>query len=741
MILKSFQNSRVDELFKRSLNLLKNSENKIITFQSPTGSGKTIMMAEYCLRLSDYLKHKHNICFIWIAPHELHRQSKKKLENYYKNSRILKCSFFEDLSKNEIRNNEILFLNWESINKKDNKIFADGDEKYNLKEVLKNTSKKNRKVILIIDESHHTSTSIISKNLINLFNSQLSIEVSATPKVSNRDDMVKVSNEEVMESCLIKKTIIINEKFKNILNGDKIISDLKKGSDNFVLDHALQKRTTIFKEYKKNKSEVNPLLLIQLPNERKGNEKNQITKIEKYLKDKHNITTQNGKLAIKLSGKLINDKNISKNNDEAEVLIFKQAIAIGWDCPRAQILVLFRDLKSFAFKTQTIGRIMRMPETNAGKKYYSNDLLNQAYIYTNVSDLNLEDELAKNFITTNVGSKIKNTHLKLKSSSRVRHREKDRLTPKFIEIFLAEANKYSLKKKININKQTVNRKLIADHKEKSVDNLDKRKITGSKKVIISNNEELQQAYDDFINISLSPLFPQERSIGYVKDSINNFFNKEFGIDFKFEGSKIQRIVLSKENIDNFINIIDITKEKFKLIAEKRDQEIKEINDWNIPEIIPFSKDAIYIKEKKSIIKPFYNEPWKTEIEFIKFLDKSKTVDWWFKNGSGDSKYFAIPCKKNNDIELFYIDFIVFFKNQTIGLFDTKSGSTIEKKHTAHKNDGLLEYIKNQKKIKLIGGIITNSDQNNYQKRWLVFNKKGKYLDSKDLNNWDTLNFN
>ena len=60
-----------------------------------------------------------------------------------------------------------------------------------------------------------------------------------------------------MESCLIKKTIIINEKFKNILNGDKIISDLKKGSDNFVLDHALQKRITIFKEYKKNKDPLN----------------------------------------------------------------------------------------------------------------------------------------------------------------------------------------------------------------------------------------------------------------------------------------------------------------------------------------------------------------------------------------------------------------------------------------------------------------------------------------------------
>ena len=41
--------------------------------------------------------------------------------------------------------------------------------------------------------------------------------------------------------------------------------------------------------------------------------------------------------------------NIEKPDDSTEVLIFKQAIALGWDCPRASILVLFRDWKSFKF--------------------------------------------------------------------------------------------------------------------------------------------------------------------------------------------------------------------------------------------------------------------------------------------------------------------------------------------------------------------------------------------------------
>ena len=69
----------------------------------------------------------------------------------------------------------------------------------------------------------------------------------------------------------------------------------------------------------------------------------------------------------------------AKNENEVEVMILKQAIALGWDCPRAQILVLFRDWKSITFSIQTVGRIMRMPEIKKGHyknifmKYCSNN--------------------------------------------------------------------------------------------------------------------------------------------------------------------------------------------------------------------------------------------------------------------------------------------------------------------------------------------------------------------------------
>ena len=155
------------------------------------------------------------------------------------------------------------------------------------------------------------------------------------------------------------------------------------GSDALVLEDALKKRADLQKTYKKNKIKVNPLLLIQLPPSKLSQEEIQKKRIIELLDKKHDISVSNGKLAIYLSNEKTNLEKVEDNTNKVEVLIFKQAISIGWDCPRAQVLLLFRDWKSFTFSIQTIGRIMRMPEPLIG--HYQDESLNQAYIYTNLA--------------------------------------------------------------------------------------------------------------------------------------------------------------------------------------------------------------------------------------------------------------------------------------------------------------------------------------------------------------------
>ena len=111
--------------------------------------------------------------------------------------------------------------------------------------------------------------------------------------------------------------------------------------------------------------------------------------VETYL-ETQGITYDNGKLGIRLADakSKINLDGIEELDNEVEYLIFKQAIALGWDCPRACILVMFRDIKSTSFKLQTVGRILRMPEAS----HYSEPEMNQAYVFTNLEKITIDPD-------------------------------------------------------------------------------------------------------------------------------------------------------------------------------------------------------------------------------------------------------------------------------------------------------------------------------------------------------------
>src|SRR3989338_11704139 len=109
-----YQEDLVDKLVIQANELLERSGPKTCIFKAPTGSGKTIMMAELLSRLVENRKDGKAFSFIWAAPRKLHNQSKEKLERYYEDSRVLQCSNIEDLTDKMIQQDEILFLNWES---------------------------------------------------------------------------------------------------------------------------------------------------------------------------------------------------------------------------------------------------------------------------------------------------------------------------------------------------------------------------------------------------------------------------------------------------------------------------------------------------------------------------------------------------------------------------------------------------------------------------------------------------
>ena len=243
MQLKIYQEDAIEELLEKTKKLLTYSGGKKLVFKAPTGSGKTIVMAEFLKRLVDDREMKKSLSFIWTAPRQLHTQSREKLEKYFEESRVLKCSFFEDLQDRKIDENEILFFNWESINKKNkNTIVRENEQEFYLSKVLERTIEEGRKIILIIDEAHHHATSEISQRLIGDIEPKLTVEISATPVITNPDAMVNVPLEEVKAEGMVKKAVVLNEKFINLLKEGKIKTELSSGSEELVIDASLKKR-------------------------------------------------------------------------------------------------------------------------------------------------------------------------------------------------------------------------------------------------------------------------------------------------------------------------------------------------------------------------------------------------------------------------------------------------------------------------------------------------------------------
>ncbi|MBU1130928.1 DEAD/DEAH box helicase family protein [Patescibacteria group bacterium] len=735
---KNYQEKAIVKLKQEVNDFLDAEGNKICIFKSPTGSGKTLMMAEFLKRLIDSRIDGKEFSFIWIAVNKLHDQSRNSLKKYYDQFGVgLKCSYFEDLDERKISENEILFLNWASINKKGNIYVRENERDNNLSNIVARTKDDGRIIILIIDESHRNAETEKSKELIEDIGPKITIEVSATPQLKGVFRGVEVELKDVKDEGMIKKEIVINPGFESY-KLDKKLAD--KTADEIVVEAGLKKRAELAKLYEAVGSNVNPLMLIQIPDTRQGmiDKKDAVVQ----LLGKYGITTENGRLAIYLSDKdsKINLENIEKNENEVEVMIFKQAIAVGWDCPRAAILVLFREWKSMIFSIQTIGRIMRMPE----HEHYKNTELNLGYVYTSLSNIGIAEDIAKEYITVFEGKRcVDYKDINLTSYHSKRFREETRLSSDFVPIFFQAADELKLKDRISLKHSIVDTRLIASGKIYDVDKETKSIEKKGTLDIPKNEVELQNAFDSFARENLAPFAPEKRSIKRINDSIYKFFGAARDED---RWPEIQAIVLAEENRQAMIDVINQAKELYQEVVGKgKHKVIQNDEPWNVPPTINYNLTFVKKDYKRSIIQPYYaktkgtnnlslfEEDSAVEIAFIEYLEKAKQVKWWFKNGRQDGSYFAVPYVENGQEKPFYLDFVAMLNDGRISLFDTKGG--IYARTAKERAEGLAEYIamENKKGKKLFGGIVLK-DKNSWR-----YNDSKKYsYDPNNLKDWKFL---
>lgn len=775
----AYQQKAVTELVDKTIRLLNlgGQRNKLV-FEATTGAGKTVMACQMLAGLMDELHDRgdsryQEVAFIWFAPRKLHIQSYEKLKGAFEETRTLRPVMFDELDQNEgIRPGEILFVNWESVNKENNVMVREGDCSLSLYEITDRTKEEfGLPIVAIIDEEHMfwSKTADKSAAVLDRINPTVEIRISATPKTANPKEKVTVYRQDVIAAEMIKKEVVLNPEIE--LN----FSDELELNANLI-KAALDKRNQIAEAYKAVGSNVNPLLLIQLPNDTKESMTAEDTaiadQVKKYLEVMCGITTDNHRLAVWLAGEKENLTDLEKPDNLTEVLLFKEAIALGWDCPRAAVLLIFRKLQSDQFTIQTVGRIMRMPE----QKHYQKEILNSGYVFTDIAKDKIQIVTAdagyilNNTITAHRRENLKNVNLPSSYTERP-NVERNYLGPDFRKVLHEEARRFwdfvegnllfSLEELAKLDNDeesntlpdsddlqiNENRKKVANSLRLDVKNIN---IEIPQDVHFQNEEQVLEV--DTVKYARKATEIDRVFMAYIAtkghqfeskgrtDKIASYLLEILADFFGIYETEAKKVVLYHSNRPKFDRIIDSALERYARIRDKarKESSAKRVfrkYGWEVPEERTYDNETSHIEETGNhALLPFVqlNQASNPEKDFVAYLEQnSQYIDWWYKNGDKGKQHYAIEYTTGDEQakSLFYVDFVIRMKNGHIYLFDTKSiGSDV---FASDKHNALLQYIKENttEEQPLYGGVILRKDEN-----WLFSPLPIK-------NTTDTLNWN
>ncbi|MBR3446142.1 MAG: DEAD/DEAH box helicase family protein [Prevotella sp.] len=741
-----YQQRAVHDLVEKTIELLcLTGHRKQLVFKAPTGAGKTMMASQMLNELTEELQSRgdcpyQRVAYVWIAPNKLHQQSYFKMKEFFGETHLLRPVMYDELDQSDgyIHSGEILFVNWESINKEKNVMVRESEQNLSVFEIARRTQEEQGvPIVVVIDEEHlfWSKTADKSKKVLEQMMPKVEIRISATPK-THSDYTVVIPREKVIDEEMIKRQVIMNP---DIAKGFADESELNQ----HLIAKALEKRNQLAEAYRKVGANINPLLLIQLPNDTSETMSSEdlaiAEQVKTYLRAVKGITEENGRLAIWLSKEKANLPHLEAQDNLAEVLLFKQAIALGWDCPRAAVLLIFRKLQSDTFTIQTVGRILRMPE----QKFYAEELLNVGYVYTDISKDKIQivaedmDYLYKDVLQAVRRDQLVNVELTSFYSER-KSSDRNRLGPDYKKVLMdcfvrnwvvayqpsffsfdddgentsdmesvCAKNRKAVANRINLDVKNVNVEIPSDvvfQNELGV--ID----TGERKKFARSAGELHRIYIDFCR-SLLGKFEKAHSTdvlaGYLLAAMEDLFEL-FETDAK-------KVILYHANKPKFVDIIQKSLDVYGRLLQGRKNEARqrefEAYKWEVP------ADRLYKESTNHIMKevedhallPFIelNQASTPEQRFRDFLEKNKEyIDWWYKNGDEGKQHYSVPyTNSQGERALFYVDFVIRMKNGQVFLFDTKTENSDAE--APNKHNGLIDYLKQYRQdgVLMDGGVI------------------------------------
>ena len=691
--LKNYQEKARDEITKAVLSILgrDDSDDRLIVFKAPTGSGKTVTMA-YALSHAHAHPNRKEFVVLWLSPGKggLHQQSARALRFFLEgtsmNVRVLDSR--SDIEANPFPSSgSVMVVNWEKLFRHEdgeftNVMLRDG-ETANFFTMLKNVTESGMDMVVVVDESHSNLGGPNTVRLMDEIRTHrpfIQLEMTATPSTVTKPERradglhhdVVVRFADVEEEGMVRRSVFLNPEF------GAVQKKYPKESQELQVLHAAWDRISELRAgYQSDGSEVMPLLLIQYPDGTHAETRAEV--VEKFLAKKG--LAKDVTYATYLSGDHSDDlENISKNESPYQALIFKQAIATGWDCPRAQVLVQFRDPKSATFRIQTLGRIMRSPE----QRHYANEDLNIAYIYSDLEgvevnivtddpDFKVRDKVVKR------GPNYPAAGLRLRSVFQPRRRELHYPIRENIEktlISSLDERVFALLPQAPFESTPV--KFLSDARVEVRDLVSAGEGTfeGTQGEGLLGPELAQAFYDRVLTLDIGPYRSREQSRSRIKTILVNWVRKHRP---EWNAEHMQHFVLRNQDVVSGAIALACTNcaadEDVQAIASARAR--RRINEeWEIPESDLVSDVTHELSVAGNVLEPGLIEKGRSGAEkrFESWLASevsAKRVRWWWKNGIRDEKYLGVEYDFNGQIERTYPDFLVMSSSGKLWVLEVK----------------------------------------------------------------------
>lgn len=219
--------------------------------------------------------------------------------------------------------------------------------------------------LVVIDEGHKTATKL-SIDFLKDLNPSFIVEYTATPR-DNSNILVEVHASELKDEQMVKIPIVLESaaQWQN------------------ALIRGIEKRIELEKDAKKIRGEyIRPIALLQAQPKNKDGNTITVEHIKDFLLERKISADE---IAIKTSEKNeLEGVDLFDKKCPIRYIITVNALAEGWDCSFAYILVSVANLGSKIAVEQIIGRIIRLPY--AKKK--ANEDFNRSYVFASARNFN-----------------------------------------------------------------------------------------------------------------------------------------------------------------------------------------------------------------------------------------------------------------------------------------------------------------------------------------------------------------